>query len=801
VTAPTPAFQVDFSLFLAKRRGDRALVVALTVGGGLLTAALMQSPLALFWTAIAAPLMWLEPMLQSRAAAGGDRAALRRVTLLGALISTIYAVLPIMIWQIDTTSAVVWATAIWCAALIQTASDITRVTYRAQSGLARPCGLVPLGTSGPLVVSMVTCGLQTGLTSTAAPLHAWLPLCALLCFVGYGHAFWRQAGATAAALKNAVAEQQRQAAIARLLFEQSSMLAALFDTDMRFVAVSRKWEEWAGTRGDSVIGKRLSDVFTHMPKRWTDQHARALNGEKVVLAEDRMIDHRAQEIFMRWEASPWRTETGAIGGIIVFGAEITELIAARELEKQSAERLRFAHEALGAVVWEIDIGRQRLVNAEALADIFGAAPTFAEVAAGQSQFADERDARHVRKQMWRIWSNASSDVFEHRYIAANGAQGWVQTGARALPGPDGKISRVVLTTTDITARKNREAAIEEAVHRTEDVLAAKRAVLHDLMADLGLAAAAAGDHGETQQAASGGTDLIAKLDALLGDIVRRDQALFAAVAGLREARTAAESANIAKSQFLANMSHELRTPLNAVIGYAEILAEDMAINPAQAQRDDVAKISAAARHLLSLINELLDLAKIEAGRLDLNFGPVDLARVARQAIDTVGPNAAKNANRLTLDMAANLPNVYGDELRLQQCLINLLSNACKFTENGDVRLSIRATPEGAMTRFDFAISDTGIGMTPEQVSRLFQPFMQADASTTRRFGGTGLGLAITRSLAHLMGGDVTVSSTENAGSTFTLSIRCPALAENDGCDDPFAKDLLFAANTQLARIA
>ncbi len=792
MTAPAPAIQVDFSLFLASRRGDRGRVTALAVAGAGLAAVLMQSLWPLAWAFVAAPLLWFEYDLQVHAARAGNQAALKRVTFVAAVVSSVFSLLPTMIWQVGSSSAVAAAIAVWCVALIRTGADITRVSSRRGDAPAKHSAFVLLGACGPLVASMLMCGVQTGLSGQPALLEAWMPLGAMAFFVGYGFVFWREAGATAAALKNAQAQQHRQAALARLLFEQSSMVAALFDKEMRFLAVSSKWEEWAGARSDSVIGKQLRDVFKNMPERWTKQHARAQAGEKALLAEDRMIDHRGREVFMRWEAGPWRDETGAIGGIIVFGAEVTELVAARETQKESADRLRFAHEALGAVVWEIDIGRQRLVNAEALADIFGAAPTFSEISSGQFSFAAPRDAKDVRKQMWRIWSNASSNVFEHRYVRTDGAAGWVQTGARAIPGSDGRISRVILTTTDITARKEREAAIEEAVHSAEAMLAQKRAILDDLLDDLGLGREETSDaHADPRARHS--DDLVAKLDGLLADIARRDHALLVTVDVLREARRAAESANVAKSQFLANMSHELRTPLNAVIGYTEILAEDFAANPLTAQISDLDRIHASARHLLSLINQMLDLAKIEAGRLELDLGPVDLEHLARDVVDTIAPIAAKNRNRLSVAFAEPLQWVNADNLRLRQCLMNLLSNACKFTTDGAVRLHVRAAAEGVMTRIDFEISDTGIGMTQDQLERLFQPFTQADASTTRRFGGTGLGLAITRSLAQLMGGDVTVVSHVQVGSTFTLSVRCKALTQEHSTGAPFADDLYLDA--------
>jgi PAS domain S-box-containing protein len=255
---------------------------------------------------------------------------------------------------------------------------------------------------------------------------------------------------------------------------------------------------------------------------------------------------------------------------------------------------------------------------------------------------------------------------------------------------------------------------------------------------------------------------------------------------LKQAKEAADEANKAKSSFLANMSHELRTPLNAIIGYSEMLQEEAADTGQEAFVPDLQKIHGAGKHLLGLINDVLDLSKIEAGRMTLYLEDFDVAKLVREVAATVQPLIGKNGNKLEVECPADLGTMHADVTKVRQTLFNLLSNASKFTEKGTIRLEVRRTSniqhstpniQGSATTLNpqpstiiFRVSDTGIGMTPEQVARLFQAFTQADASTSRKFGGTGLGLAISRKFCQLMGGDITVQSEHGKGSTFTVTL-------------------------------
>ena len=237
-----------------------------------------------------------------------------------------------------------------------------------------------------------------------------------------------------------------------------------------------------------------------------------------------------------------------------------------------------------------------------------------------------------------------------------------------------------------------------------------------------------------------------------------------------KARDAAETANRTKSLFLANMSHELRTPLNAIVGYSEMLHEEAAERHLQDFSADLQKISTSGRHLLGLINDILDLSKIEAGKMELSLEIFDIATLIGEVASTIGMQAAKNGNTLEISHAPDIGVMRGDLSKVRQGLFNLVSNAAKFTHDGQIRvLAERHVMDGAEW-IRFRVSDTGIGLSAEQIVRLFQPFTQADASTTRRFGGTGLGLALTRRFCQMMSGDVTVHSVPGEGSVFTINL-------------------------------
>ncbi len=245
----------------------------------------------------------------------------------------------------------------------------------------------------------------------------------------------------------------------------------------------------------------------------------------------------------------------------------------------------------------------------------------------------------------------------------------------------------------------------------------------------------------------------------------------------------AEQANQAKSQFLANMSHELRTPLNAIIGYSEMLQEEAEDLGEEAFIADLKKIHAAGRHLLSLINDVLDLSKIEAGRMELFLERFDARRMIEEVLSTVDPLMRKNDNNVCVDFGEGLGEMEADLTKVRQSLFNLLSNAAKFTSAGTITLTAKRTTEDERDWVTISVRDSGIGMSKEEQTRLFQPFRQADPSTTRRYGGTGLGLAITRRFCRMMGGDITCDSTPGDGSTFTIKLPAYVVVETEAAEE------------------
>ena len=237
-----------------------------------------------------------------------------------------------------------------------------------------------------------------------------------------------------------------------------------------------------------------------------------------------------------------------------------------------------------------------------------------------------------------------------------------------------------------------------------------------------------------------------------------------------KAKEAAETANKTKSLFLANMSHELRTPLNAILGYSEMLQEEAADRQLDDFGADLKKINAAGKHLLALINDILDLSKIEAGKMELFLENFDVAELLDEVASTIRPLVEKNTNTLRIECAPDLGVMHADQIKVRQALYNLLSNAVKFTQDGNVTVNAGRQRMDGSEWIVVRVTDSGIGLSSEKIVKLFQDFTQADASTTRKFGGTGLGLALTRRFCQMMGGDVTVNSVPGEGSVFTIKL-------------------------------
>ncbi|MFN0151063.1 MAG: response regulator [bacterium] len=273
--------------------------------------------------------------------------------------------------------------------------------------------------------------------------------------------------------------------------------------------------------------------------------------------------------------------------------------------------------------------------------------------------------------------------------------------------------------------------------------------------------------------------LVDDFNHMLAEISRRTAALAEANAQLENSERLALAANQAKSTFLANMSHELRTPLNAIIGYSELLEEEAEDAGQPEFIPDLRKINSAGKHLLALINGVLDLSKIEAGKVELYLEAFDIRAMVSDVTATIKPLVEKNANTLVVDTAGAPGAMRADLTKVRQVLFNLLSNAAKFTEKGTITLRVSRERSETGDEILFAVADSGIGMTPEQIGRIFEAFSQADASTTRKYGGTGLGLAISRRFCRMMGGDITVESAPGAGTQFTARVPVEVVKEGE----------------------
>lgn len=437
--------------------------------------------------------------------------------------------------------------------------------------------------------------------------------------------------------------------------------------------------------------------------------------------------------------------------------------------RQAAERTLMGNMSdPSTTTWEVDFEYGEIIGAERLSATLGRPVTFADIV-DRACFAPTHERDMVAAAFAPAPGPARRIAIEHDTVSASGArlrvrhEGFLRTTLGGAP------SRLTCTTrvTNSDALDARHGA-EIALHRMESLAREQAASLTLLQNELGAASASIpADSVRPQEARRSATsDLL----WTIAQIEARQHAIAAAAAELARARHRADAANLAKSQFLTNMSHELRTPLNAIIGYAEMLQEDADDNGEITASQDLGRILTAGKHLLGLLNEVLDLAKIEAGRMEASTVAFDARETLHEIVQTMRPLAAQNGNVLAFDDAHEAIFANTDVMKLRQCVTNLVSNACKFTRDGQVEVCIYAEMLDQTELLCVAVRDNGIGVSEAQLGRLFQPFVQAEATVAERYGGTGLGLAITRRLAQLLGGDVVARSALGKGSEFTLRI-------------------------------
>ena len=522
-----------------------------------------------------------------------------------------------------------------------------------------------------------------------------------------------------AALRAALRDVRKLATRLRQLSDEAVDGVLLHDVRGKILEANRQAARALGYPRDALLQLDLADVETTFRGRTPEEIEKQLGA--MLPGEPQTFRSRA----LHADGSTFATEL-RIG---TFDAEDQPLFVAVVRDVRDRERfdaaLRESVKRFRAMFRSAPVGMVVAGEGAAIEDTNEAFQRMVGWNEETLRGRDLRDFVHVDERRdvhlaLTLLEHGELDVLQRevRFVDRQGAIVWAQIAVYAEHAPDGSLWQLVAVIEDITERKRAETKVEEL------------------------------------------------LEGLEAQVEQR-------TAQLGEAKEAAEAASRAKSQFLANMSHELRTPLNAIIGYAEMLQEEaQELQEEHTELDgfvpDLERIRRAGKHLLGLINDILDLSKIEAGKMDLLWEDVDVDHLVDDVAATIAPLAAKNGNRFQRvgDVAGE---TWADATKLRQILFNLLSNACKFTKDGQITLVIeRRAAYGDREELVFRVKDEGVGMDAPTLEKLFQPFTQADASTTRKFGGTGLGLAISKRFCEMMGGSIRVSSTPGEGSSFTV---------------------------------
>jgi PAS domain S-box-containing protein len=521
--------------------------------------------------------------------------------------------------------------------------------------------------------------------------------------------------------------------------EHTPAAVAMLDKDLRYLAVSRRWLQDYRLGDQDLIGRQHYDVFPEIRamEEWREIHRRCLGGAVERREEDRFVRADGSEDWLQWEVRPWREATGDIGGVIMFTEVITARKQAEEALRASELRLRCTLDVATDGLWDWNLPTRQAYYSPSWVRLMG----FEDQEIPLNNINDWKSRIHAEDLPWvdqalndHLEGRTAGYMVEHRVRHRTGEWKWFAMRGKLVQwDAQGRPIRMMGTMTDVTDRKLSEVALAQAAQ----------------------------------------------------DLERKNRELAAA-------RDKALDAAKTKAEFLATMSHEIRTPMNGIIGMTGLLL-DSALSDEQREYADMVRRS--GEHLLDIINDILDFSKIEAGKLDLEHLDFDIRTTVEDTVALVAERAYAKGLELACLAQSDVPTrLHGDPSRLRQVLVNLLGNAIKFTERGDVVLTVTAAvddkagaSEDLLVKFE--VTDSGIGLTPEQQAKLFQPFIQADGSTTRKFGGTGLGLAICKKLVETMGGQIGVNSTAGMGSTFWFTIRCAARPEDVGQASPMLASL------------
>ena len=502
----------------------------------------------------------------------------------------------------------------------------------------------------------------------------------------------------------------------QLFLEHAPAALAMLDRDMRYLFVSQRWLLDYRLSPEDVIGRSHYEIFPEIPERWRTVHRRCLAGATERSEAEPFPRNDGRTDWLRWEIRPWHTADGAVGGIVIMSELITEQYESRLTLAKLSLAVEQSPESI--VITDVE-GRIEYVN-DAFVHTTGYSR--AEVVGRNPRILSSgRTDPEAYRQLWDSITHGRTWRGEFSNVRKDGSEYVEYAIVSPIRQDDGTITHYLAIKQDITGKKQVEAELEGYRQHLEELV----------------------------------EERTSQITQLNGELARRAAEAMAATQ--------------AKSAFLANMSHEIRTPMNAILGMAHLMRRG---EVTERQARQLATIDQAAQHLLGIINDVLDLSKIEAGKLLLEEAPVAVEALAHNVLSMLAERARDKGLALVLERHPVPLGLRGDAMRLTQALLNLANNAVKFTERGGVTLRVLTLEDGAeqaVVRFE--VADTGVGIAPEVLPRLFSKFEQADTSTTRHFGGTGLGLAITRKLARLMGGDAGVSSTLGEGSTFWFTAR------------------------------